>query len=75
MVQLFHGPYQTGGEGVSNWDGHKQLKDQYTVHGKTMDQPTAVVETCRDCRRRGGLFSPLLYADFSHFYWIQDHQR
>ena len=23
FVQLFNGAYQTGGEGVSNWDGHK----------------------------------------------------
>ena len=26
FVQLFNGSYQTGGEGTSNWDGHKQLK-------------------------------------------------
>ncbi len=25
FVQLFNGAYQTGGEGVSNWDGHKQV--------------------------------------------------
>ncbi|MEQ1841191.1 MAG: DUF1501 domain-containing protein, partial [Verrucomicrobiales bacterium] len=25
FVQLFNGAYQTGGEGVSNWDGHKAL--------------------------------------------------
>ena len=24
FVQLFNGAYQTGGEGVSNWDGHKK---------------------------------------------------
>ena len=23
FVQLFNGAYQTGGEGTSNWDGHK----------------------------------------------------
>ena len=30
FVQLFNGAYQTGGEGVSNWDGHKQLQQQYS---------------------------------------------
>ena len=29
FVQLFNGAYQTGGEGVSNWDGHKVLHQQY----------------------------------------------
>lgn len=58
MVQLFHGAYQTGGEGVSNWDGHKQLKDQYTVHGKTMDQPTAAL--LKDLKQRGLLEDTLV---------------
>ena len=31
FVQLFNGAYQTGGEGVSNWDGHKKLKRQYAI--------------------------------------------
>ena len=26
FVQLFNGSYQTGGEGTSNWDGHKHMK-------------------------------------------------
>ena len=33
FVQLFNGAYQTGGEGVSNWDGHKVLHEQYAKHG------------------------------------------
>lgn len=41
FVQLFNGAYQTGGEGVSNWDGHKDLLAQYSVHGPVLDQPTA----------------------------------
>ncbi|MCA9055027.1 MAG: DUF1501 domain-containing protein, partial [Planctomycetaceae bacterium] len=28
FVQVFNGAYQTGGEGVSNWDGHKKLEEQ-----------------------------------------------
>ncbi len=38
FVQLFNGSYQTGGEGVSNWDGHKDLHNQYRVHGQVLDR-------------------------------------
>ncbi len=51
FVQLFNGAYQTGGEGVSNWDGHKQLKEQYSLHGPVLDQPTAAL--LRDLKQRG----------------------
>ena len=36
FVQLFNGAYQTGGEGVSNWDGHKVIEKQYSVHGLSL---------------------------------------
>jgi len=51
FVQLFNGAYQTGGEGVSNWDGHKQLKEQYTLHGAVMDGPVATL--LKDMKQRG----------------------
>lgn len=51
FVQLFNGAYQTGGEGVSNWDGHKHLKEQYTLHADVMDGPVSAL--LRDLRRRG----------------------
>lgn len=51
FVQLFNGAYQTGGEGVSNWDGHKSLEKQYSVHGPVLDQPTAAL--LRDLKTRG----------------------
>jgi hypothetical protein len=51
FVQLFNGAYQVGGEGTSNWDGHKILRDQYTLHGEVFDQPTAAL--LRDLKRRG----------------------
>ena len=31
FVQLLNGAYQTGGEGVSNWDGKKDLEDHYLL--------------------------------------------
>jgi hypothetical protein len=58
FIQLFNGAYQTGGEGVSNWDGHKQLKAQYDVHGPIMDQPVAGL--VRDLRQRGMLDETLV---------------
>ena len=58
FVQLFNGAYQVGGEGTSNWDGHKVLKDQYTVHGEVMDQPTAALLS--DLKQRGLLKNTLV---------------
>lgn len=58
FVQLFNGAYQTGGEGVSNWDGHKSLKPQYEIHGRVLDQPTAAL--LRDMKQRGLLEDTLV---------------
>lgn len=58
FVQLFNGAYQTGGEGVSNWDGHKALQEQYTKHGEVMDQPTAALLI--DLKQRGLLENTLV---------------
>jgi len=58
FVQLFNGAYQTGGEGTSNWDGHKILKKQYDVHGPILDQPVAGM--MRDMRQRGLLDKTLI---------------
>jgi hypothetical protein len=58
FVQLFNGAYQTGGEGVSNWDGHKSLEPQYVKHGEVMDQPTAALLI--DLKRRGLLEDTLV---------------
>ncbi|MDB6133229.1 MAG: hypothetical protein JWM59_1472 [Verrucomicrobiales bacterium] len=58
FVQLFNGAYQTGGEGVSNWDGHKVLAEQYAKHGEVMDQPTAAL--LADLKQRGLLEDTLV---------------
>lgn len=58
FVQLFNGAYQTGGEGVSNWDGHKDLFNQYSVHGPVLDQPTAGLLV--DLKQRGLLQDTLV---------------
>ena len=38
----FNGAYQTGGEGVSNWDGHR-YSAAIRQHGPVLDQPAAAV--------------------------------
>jgi hypothetical protein len=58
FVQLFNGAYQTGGEGVSNWDGHKVLEQQYSKHGPVLDQPVAAL--LRDLKQRGMLKDTLV---------------
>ncbi|MEZ6039295.1 MAG: DUF1501 domain-containing protein [Planctomycetaceae bacterium] len=58
FVQLFNGAYQTGGEGVSNWDGHKALQQQYSIHGPVLDQPTAAL--LGDLKQRGLLKDTLV---------------
>ena len=58
FVQLFNGAYQTGGEGVSNWDGHKKIVEQYSKHGPVLDQPAAAL--LRDLKQRGLLKDTLV---------------
>lgn len=58
FVQVFNGAYQTGGEGVSNWDGHKHLEAQYSKHGPVLDQPTAAL--LKDLKQRGLLKETLV---------------
>jgi len=50
FVQLFNGAYAMG-EGVGNWDGHKQLVAQYSVHAPILDGPCAAL--LADLRDRG----------------------
>lgn len=58
FVQIFNGAYQTGGEGTSNWDGHKTIKPQYDVHGPILDQPTGAL--LQDMKQRGLLEDTLV---------------
>jgi hypothetical protein len=57
FVQLFNGAYAMG-EGVGNWDGHKQIIEQYNVHGPILDQPCATL--LRDLKSRGLLDETLV---------------
>jgi hypothetical protein len=57
FVQLFNGAYAMG-EGKGNWDGHKQLKTDYDIHGPILDQPAAAL--IRDLKQRGLLEETLV---------------
>lgn len=57
FVQLFNGAYAMG-EGVGNWDGHKALYDQYSVHAPVLDQPAAAL--LKDLKARGMLEDTLV---------------
>lgn len=50
FVQLINGGYAMG-EGVGNWDGHKMLKEQYSIHAPILDKPVAAL--LRDMKARG----------------------
>jgi len=57
FVQLFNGAFAMG-EGVGNWDGHKQLKSDYDRHGPILDKPAAAL--LRDLKARGMLRDTLV---------------
>ena len=57
FVQLFNGAYAMG-EGVGNWDGHRQLKSDYDRHGPILDGPAAAL--LQDLKGRGLLDDTLV---------------
>jgi hypothetical protein len=57
FVQVFNGAYAMG-EGVGNWDGHRQLKKDYDRHGPILDRPVAAL--LRDLKARGLLDDTLV---------------
>jgi hypothetical protein len=63
FVQLFNGSYAMG-EGVGNWDGHKKLVDQYSIHAPILDQPCAAL--LKDLKARG-LFRDTLIVFVTEF--------
>ena len=57
-LSSFQWSLSDGRGGVSNWDGHKSLQDQYSKHGPILDQPCAAM--LRDLKRRGLLEDTLV---------------
>ena len=51
VVQLFNGSDPSGGNGITNWDSHANIKNTHAMQAEIMDQPTAAL--LRDLKRRG----------------------
>ena len=58
VVQLFNGSDPSGGNGITNWDSHANIKDSHAMQAEIMDQPTAAL--IRDLKRRGLLDHTLI---------------
>lgn len=51
VVQLFNGSDPAGGNGITNWDSHKNILDTHAMQAEIMDQPTAAL--IADMKQRG----------------------
>ena len=58
VVQLFNGSDPSGGNGITNWDSHKNIFDTHAMQAEIMDQPTAALIT--DLKSRGLLEDTLV---------------
>jgi hypothetical protein len=57
FVSLYNGAFAMG-EGVQNWDGHRQIKADYDRHGPVLDKPLAGL--LKDMKSRGLLDDTLV---------------
>jgi hypothetical protein len=53
VVQLFNGSDPAGGNGITNWDSHSNIKETHAMQAEIMDQPTAAL--IADLKQRGML--------------------
>ncbi|TWU56686.1 hypothetical protein Poly51_26030 [Rubripirellula tenax] len=53
VVQLFNGSDPAGGNGITNWDSHSDIKKTHAMQAEIMDQPTAAL--IADLKQRGML--------------------
>ncbi|MEP4079549.1 DUF1501 domain-containing protein [Haloferula sp.] len=58
VVQLFSGSDPSGGNGITNWDSHSNIKKTHAMQAEIMDQPTAAL--IHDLKRRGLLDDTLI---------------
>jgi hypothetical protein len=58
VVQLFNGSDPSGGNGITNWDSHSNIKDTHAMQAEIMDQPTGAL--INDLKRRGLLEDTLV---------------
>ena len=58
VVQLFNGSDPSGGNGITNWDSHSNIKKTHAMQAEIMDQPTAAL--IADMKQRGMLENTLV---------------
>ena len=58
VVQLFNGSDPAGGNGITNWDSHSNIKKTHAMQAEIMDQPTAAL--IADMKQRGMLENTLI---------------
>mgnify|MGYP002639076744 CR=1 FL=1 len=58
VVQLFNGSDPAGGNGITNWDSHADIKKTHAMQAEIMDQPTAAL--IADMKQRGLLNDTLV---------------
>jgi len=58
VVQLFNGSDPAGGNGITNWDSHSNIKKTHAMQAEIMDQPTAAL--IADLKQRGMLEDTLV---------------
>ncbi len=72
-VQLFNGSDAAGGNGITNWDSHNNLKKTHQMQADIMDQPTAAL--LKDLKQRGLLEETLVVwcTEFGRMPFLQDN--
>jgi hypothetical protein len=58
VVQLFNGSDPAGGNGITNWDSHSNIKKTHAMQAEIMDEPTAAL--IADMKQRGLLENTLV---------------
>ena len=73
VVQLFNGSDPSGGNGITNWDSHSDIKRTHAMQAEIMDKPTAAL--IADMRKRGLLDQTLVVwaTEFGRMPFLQSN--
>ncbi|GIW97354.1 MAG: sulfatase [Pirellulaceae bacterium] len=73
VVQLFNGSDPSGGNGITNWDSHSNIRETHAMQAEIMDQPTAAL--IADLKQRGLLEHTLVVwaTEFGRMPFLQSN--
>lgn len=73
VVQLFNGSDPSGGNGITNWDSHSNIKTTHATQAEIMDRPTAAL--LADMKQRGLLEHTLVVwaTEFGRMPFLQSN--